>query len=183
MSQSVDHKVPDVFAGKIAFFIKFCRFEKDFRKSCGILFIMIALEGGLTLGLLNSISFLRLQRGIDAATMRQNALANNVANVDTPGFKRSDVSFESFLREQESGLQPSLGAKVTDLRHIRFGTTGPIPSPVIRTDETTTMNNNDNNVDIDREMALSAENQLRYSSYVQLLSSQISMMRTATEGR
>ncbi|BCG59693.1 flagellar basal body rod protein FlgB [Paenibacillus sp. URB8-2] len=135
------------------------------------------------MGLLNSISFQRLQKGIDAATMRQNALANNVANVDTPGFKRSDVSFESFLREQENGLQPSLGAKVTNPRHIQFGSAGSIPAPVIQTDENTSMNNNRNNVDIDREMALSAENQLRYSSYVQLLSSQISMMRTATEGR
>ncbi|MFD1774366.1 flagellar basal body rod protein FlgB [Paenibacillus rhizophilus] len=135
------------------------------------------------MGLLNSISFQRLQKGIDAATMRQNALANNVANVDTPGFKRSDVSFESFLREKENGLQPSLGAKVTNLRHIQFGSAGSIPAPVIQTDENTSMNNSRNNVDIDREMALSAENQLRYSSYVQLLSSQISMMRTATEGR
>ncbi|QWU14179.1 flagellar basal-body rod protein FlgB [Paenibacillus sophorae] len=135
------------------------------------------------MGLLNTLSFRRLQKGIDAANMRQNALANNVANVDTPNFKRSDVSFESFLREQERGLQSKLGAKVTDPRHIQFGLTGNVPSPVIRTDKSTSMNNNGNNVDIDREMALSAENQLRYSSYVQLLNSQISMMRTATEGR
>ncbi|AIQ13356.1 flagellar basal body rod protein FlgB [Paenibacillus durus] len=135
------------------------------------------------MGLLNSLSFRRLQKGVDAANMRQNALANNVANVDTPNFKRSDVSFESFLREQERGLQSSLRAKVTDSRHIQFGSTGNVPSPVIQTDKRTSMNNNGNNVDIDREMALSAENQLRYSSYVQLLNSQISMMRTATEGR
>ncbi|AKG35229.1 flagellar basal body rod protein FlgB [Paenibacillus durus] len=135
------------------------------------------------MGLLNTLSFRRLQKGIDAANMRQNALANNVANVDTPNFKRSDVSFESFLREQERGLQSSLSAKVTDSRHIQFGMTGNVPSPVIQNDKRTSMNNNGNNVDIDREMALSAENQLRYSSYVQLLNSQISMMRTATEGR
>ncbi|MDT3424509.1 flagellar basal-body rod protein FlgB [Paenibacillus forsythiae] len=135
------------------------------------------------MGLLNSLSFLRLQKGIDAANMRQNSLANNVANVDTPNFKRSDVSFESFLREQERGLQPKLGAKVTNSRHIPFGLTGKVPSPVIQADKSTSMNNNGNNVDIDREMVLSAENQLRYSSYVQLLNSQMSMMRTATEGR
>ncbi|WP_025690985.1 flagellar basal body rod protein FlgB [Paenibacillus zanthoxyli] len=135
------------------------------------------------MGLLNTLSFRRLQQGIDAANIRQNTLANNVANVDTPNFKRSDVSFESFLREQERGLQSSLRAKVTDSRHIQFGMTGNVPSPVIQTDKRTSMNNNGNNVDIDREMALSAENQLRYSSYVQLLNSQISMMRTATEGR
>lgn len=135
------------------------------------------------MGLLNSISFQRLQAGVDAANLRQSELANNVANVDTPGFKRTDVSFESILRQQESGLKPSLGAKITDPRHIAFGTTGSVPTPVVQTDGNTSMNNNGNNVDIDREMALSAENQLRYSSYISLLNSQISMMRTATEGR
>lgn len=44
------------------------------------------------------------------------------------------------------------------------------------------MNNNDNNVDVDREMALSAENQLRYSSYVEQINSQISMMRAVIQG-
>lgn len=44
------------------------------------------------------------------------------------------------------------------------------------------MNNNGNNVDMDREQALSAENQLRYNSYVEQLNSQITMMRTVVQG-
>lgn len=63
------------------------------------------------MGLLNSVSFQRLQGGLDAATKRQSVLANNVANNDTPNFKRSDVSFESFLRDQESGLKATLGCE------------------------------------------------------------------------
>ncbi|CAH1193681.1 Flagellar basal body rod protein FlgB [Paenibacillus auburnensis] len=134
------------------------------------------------MGLLNSVSFQRLQGGLDAANKRQSVLANNVANADTPGFKRSDVSFESVLAAQESGLKPTLGAKVTDSRHFQFGNVSAVPSAVVSTDETTSMNNNDNNVDMDREMALSAENQLRYNSYVQQLNSQITMMRTVIQG-
>lgn len=80
------------------------------------------------MGLLNSVSFQRLQGGLDAATKRQSVLANNVANNDTPNFKRSDVSFESFLRDQESGLKATLGAKVSDSRHFRFGTVTGMPS-------------------------------------------------------
>ncbi|MNE97467.1 Flagellar basal body rod protein FlgB [compost metagenome] len=57
-----------------------------------------------------------------------------------------------------------------------------VPSAVVSTDATTSMNNNDNNVDMDREMALSAENQLRYNSYVQQMNSQITMMRTVVQG-
>lgn len=135
------------------------------------------------MGLLNSVSFQRLQGGIDAATKRQSVLANNVANVDTPNFKRSDVSFESFLQQQDSGLKSQLSAKVTDSRHFQFGSNTVVPSTVVTTDETTSMNNNDNNVDIDREMALSAENQLRYSSYIQQMNNQFTMMRTVVEGR
>ncbi|WP_340003867.1 flagellar basal body rod protein FlgB [Paenibacillus sp. FSL K6-0276] len=134
------------------------------------------------MGLLNSVSFQRLQGGIDAANKRQSVLANNVANEDTPNFKRSDVSFESFLQQQESGIKPTLSAKVTDSRHFQFGTNRIVPAAVVSTDETTSMNNNDNNVDVDREMALSAENQLRYSSYIEQMNSQISMMRTVIQG-
>lgn len=135
------------------------------------------------MGLLNSVSFQRLQGGLDAATKRQSVLANNVANNDTPNFKRSDVSFESILRQEESGIKSTLNARMTDSRHFQFGAETSIPAAVITTDETTSMNNNDNNVDMDREMALSAENQLRYNSYVEQLNSQITMMRTVIEGR
>ncbi|AIQ42085.1 flagellar basal body rod protein FlgB [Paenibacillus sp. FSL R7-0297] len=134
------------------------------------------------MGLLNSVSFQRLQGGLDAATKRQSVLANNVANADTPNFKRSDVSFESFLRQQESGVKPTLSAKVSNSRHFQFGTVTAVPAAVVSTDETTSMNNNGNNVDMDREQALSAENQLRYNSYIEQLNSQITMMRTVVQG-
>ncbi|AIQ53337.1 flagellar basal body rod protein FlgB [Paenibacillus sp. FSL R7-0331] len=134
------------------------------------------------MGLLNSVSFQRLQGGLEAATKRQSVLANNIANADTPGFKRSDVSFESILAGQDSGLKPTLGAKVTDSRHFQFGYVSAAPAAVVSTEASTSMNNNDNNVDMDREMALSAENQLRYNSYVEQLNSQITMMRTVVQG-
>lgn len=135
------------------------------------------------MALLNSVSFQRLEAGLKAANMRHGVLSNNVANADTPNYKRSDVSFESLLRAQESGLQPTLGAKMTNSRHIPFGMTAATPQAVKVEDHSTAMNNNGNNVDIDREMALSAENQLRYNSYVSAMNSQITMMRAAVEGR
>lgn len=135
------------------------------------------------MGLLNGVSFQRLQSGIDAANKRQVVLADNVANQDVPNFKRSDVSFESILQQQEGGLKSTLNAKVTDNRHFQFGTNTLVPAPVVITDETTSMNNNGNNVDIEREMSLGAENQLRYNSYVGQLNNQISMLRTVIEGR
>lgn len=49
------------------FFLYLSKASRFFDGSCGILFIMIALKGGIVLGLLNSVSFQRLQGGIDAA--------------------------------------------------------------------------------------------------------------------
>lgn len=135
------------------------------------------------MNLLGSSSFEKLQGGLDAANLRNQALANNIANVDTPHYKRSDVAFESLLEEQMNGLNSTLSGKRTDTRHFEIGPSNQIPESQIHTDLTTSMNNNGNNVDIDREMALLAENQVRYNSYVQAVNNHIRIMRTAVEGR
>ena len=70
------------------------------------------------MNLLNDISFKRLQGALDASNTRQRAIANNIANADTPYFKRSDVSFEVMLQEQMNGEMPLLKGKITDPRHI-----------------------------------------------------------------
>lgn len=135
------------------------------------------------MNLLNNSSFQRLQSGLDAANLRNTVIANNIANVDTPHYKRSEVSFESFLKQEMNGAGLSLQGRRTDPRHFVIGPTGRIPQAMVMKDDSSSMNNNDNNVDVDREMSLLAENQLRYNSYVQAVNEQIRMMRTAVEGR
>ncbi|WP_223066767.1 flagellar basal body rod protein FlgB [Paenibacillus caui] len=132
--------------------------------------------------LLNGTSFDRLQNAIQAADLRQDVIANNVANVDTPKFKRSEVSFESLLQNEMKGGTNQLVGFRTDPRHFVIGPSSNVPTAKVATDETTAMNNNLNNVDIDREMSLLAENQLRYNSYIEQLNYQIKMMRTAVGG-
>lgn len=135
------------------------------------------------MNLLNNSSFQRLQSGLDAANLRNTVLANNIANVDTPHFKRSSVTFESLLKKEMEGGNLSLAGRRTDPRHFVIGRTNHIPESAVLTDEISSMNNNQNNVDVDREMSLLAENQLRYNSYVQAVNEQIRIMRTAIEGR
>ncbi|CAI6031424.1 Flagellar basal body rod protein FlgB [Paenibacillus sp. JJ-100] len=135
------------------------------------------------MNLLNDISFKRLQGALDASNIRQRAIANNIANADTPYFKRSDVSFETILQGQQNGEIPILKGKITDPRHIVIGPSSSVPTPVVNMDQSTSMNNNQNNVDIDREMSLLAENQLRYSAYIQQVNEQIKMMRIGVERR
>jgi flagellar basal-body rod protein FlgB len=115
--------------------------------------------------------------------MRQGVISNNIANVDTPNFKRSEVLFEEILN-QEMGGQAGLQGKRTNERHIPIGrSSGVVPTAQVQTDNLSEMNNNENNVDIDREMSLLAKNQLSYNFYIQQINHDVKMMKTAIEGR
>lgn len=136
------------------------------------------------MNLLNGAAFGRMEGALQAAEMRQRVISNNVANVDTPHFKRSEVLFEELLEQTMGNKQGQLTGKRTDHRHIAIGPgSSSLPVPRLITDESTSMNNNDNNVDIDREMSLLAKNQLSYNLYVQQINHDVRMMRTAIEGR
>lgn len=136
--------------------------------------------------LLSGVSFQRLEGAIKAASLRQQVLSNNVANVDTPYFKRSDVQFEEMLSQAMDAPGQSGGfvGFRTDERHIPIGgTSGATPSPQVVTEESTLINNNKNNVDIDKEMSMLAENQLRYNLFIQQVNHNIKMMNIAIKGQ
>jgi len=61
-----------------------------------------------------------MEKGLDAAALRNTVIANNLANVDTPGYKRSEVAFEDVFRKALNGKSGLKGA-VTNERHIPIG--------------------------------------------------------------
>lgn len=132
---------------------------------------------------LGGAAFHRLENAINASSLRQRVLSNNIANVDTPYFKRSDVAFEEYL-SQAIGAQgtPVLAGKMTNSRHIPINSSYPSPSPQVVTDESTSINNDRNNVDIDKEMSMLAENQLRYNLLAQQVSHEVKMMNIGIKG-
>lgn len=134
------------------------------------------------MNLLNDVGFRRLEGAINASNLRQQVITNNIANADTPYFKRSDVSFENMLQTQMDGTNGSIHGTTTNPRHFQIGSTGDVPQAMITSDNSTVMNNNLNNVDMDSEMTSLAENQLRYSAYIEQVNHQIKMMRTAIQG-
>jgi len=134
--------------------------------------------------LLGNASIQRLEGAIHAASMRQQVLSNNIANVDTPYFKRSDVVFEELLTQAMGTTGgKSLSGRRTDTRHIPIGNSETNPQARVRTESSSVINNNSSNVDIEKEMAMLAENQLRYNLYVQQINHEVKMMRTGIEGR
>lgn len=137
------------------------------------------------MNLFGTQDLLILQRALDAAQLRQNVLANNIANVDTPNFKRSDVSFESMLQDYLQG-KASLSGFRTNPRHIPIGVGDDLQQlqPVVVQETDTVYSPNGNNVDIDSEMSQLAQNQIKYNALVTELNFKFSSLRTAiTEGR
>lgn len=130
----------------------------------------------------NGSHFRLMERTLDASSLRQAVIANNIANVDTPRFKRSEVQFETLLQQSLNGKGGIVG-KRTDPRHIYIGRSSAEMKPKISIDEHSVMNNNLNNVDIDSEMSALAKNQLRYNTLVQQVSHEIKLTRTALEAR
>jgi flagellar basal-body rod protein FlgB len=117
-----------------------------------------------------------LTRELNVATLRRNVIANNIANANTPNFKRSDVNFESQLKralDSEKVVSP-FKEFLTDPRHIPFNR--PIDWRTVQPrrvlDYLTEAKNNGNNVDIEQEGMDSLNNQLIYTTLAQVVSSE-----------
>ncbi len=109
-----------------------------------------------------------LARQLDTSALAQRVIANNVANVNTPGFKKSHVSFTEELRRALGGPVASLAT--SHPRHIGGAPdlSGVFPRVVQESD--TTMRYSQNNVDIDQEMVNLAANTILYDFSVSTLS-------------
>ena len=127
-----------------------------------------------------------LTRSLDALALRQRVTANNVANVDTPGFKASEVRFENVLQQaldQQSGVQLAMAR--TDGKHmLSGGAMGPDLQPRVVQQAGLSLRNDDNSVDIEQQMAMLAETTLRFDAISESLSRRFAMQRMlASEGR
>lgn len=126
-----------------------------------------------------------LQRALTAQTLRLQATAHNMANANTPGFKRLAVSFESALREElgAAAAPGRLPLRTTHPRHLtaRGAAAGEVARPRVVRDESTTMRNDGNNVDPDREMAELARTQLVYQALTRVVSERYRRLRAVVQ--
>ncbi|MGG1399036.1 flagellar basal body rod protein FlgB [Bacillus salipaludis] len=130
---------------------------------------------------MNNISL--LQSALDASSLRQQVVSNNIANSETPGYKAKQVVFEDILKQHLSNQKDFTG-KRTDPRHFVIGnSTGILPAPQSVEETGTIMQNNGNNVDIDKEMTLMGKNALWYDTLTQQLNSEFQQLSIAITGR
>jgi flagellar basal-body rod protein FlgB len=127
-----------------------------------------------------------LHRTMDAAEIRRQVIANNIANAGVPGFKRTDVNFESELKKalDSEKQRPALELTLTDPKHIPDWQPRDYRDVKVRRvlDYVSTSNNNGNNVNQEQEFMLALENQLRYTLLAQAAAfefSQVNMVLRA----
>lgn len=125
----------------------------------------------------NAFSYINvLDRAADASWTRETVIGNNIANVDTPGYKRQDVAFEDVLkRELKSSKYDTLQKAVDNvsLNKLEGRTYTDYASYSYRLDG--------NNVDIDTENVELASEQLRYQTLTSAVSNEFTRINTAMQ--
>lgn len=132
----------------------------------------------------NSPTQWMLNKSMDVASLRNEVIADNIANVETPKFKRREVVFEENLKKVIQGDSSTTKLKADDPRH--FSLVGePVngTEPEIRVMKDLSYRNDENNVDIDVESGKLAKNQITYDALSQSMGEELSLLRLAITGR
>ena len=113
-----------------------------------------------------------LGKTADAAWQRNNVIANNMANVNTPGYKRQDINFEAQLRQALGNSRyESVDSKVAHLKGAKL-------TPRAYEDASNFSYRLDgNNVDIDTESVELASNQIKYNGLIAGVNQEFSNLR------
>ncbi|MEE1009462.1 MAG: flagellar basal body rod protein FlgB [Agathobacter sp.] len=127
--------------------------------------------------MINSTSFNYidvLDKASDASWTRESLIANNIANVDTVGYKRQDINFESVLQKEIGHSKfKSLDDRINSIDMNKL-------NPSVYTDSSNYSYRMDgNNVDIDSEQVELASEQIKYKTLAASISSEFSRMKTA----
>ncbi|HSQ87842.1 flagellar basal body protein [Romboutsia sp.] len=102
-----------------------------------------------------------MKMSLDATDLRSKVIANNIANINTPEYKRKYVTFEDTLNN-------SMGNK---------------PKIEVKTDKTSKMREDGNNVDLENEKVNQAATTLQYNALVNLTNIKIAMTKSVISGR
>lgn len=115
-----------------------------------------------------------IKEGLNASNIRSKTIANNMANINTKNYKRFNVVFEENL---EKGTSSGLELKRTSDKHISNNDSGD-DYITIEKDNTTSMKNDGNNVDLDVEKVNQAANALKYNALITKINNEYNNLKT-----
>ncbi|MCR5082466.1 MAG: flagellar basal body rod protein FlgB [Parasporobacterium sp.] len=119
-----------------------------------------------------------MTKAADASWLREEVISNNIANVDTPNFKRKDVAFSTYLSAAlNEGDEKNLRQRIKNFKEDSV-------EPIVYTDHRNLSYRLDgNNVDIDTENVELASEQIKYNGLIESISKEFSMLKNAMQTR
>lgn len=147
--------------------------------------------------LITSLTSQVMNKALDGLSKRHKAIASNLANVDTPNYRRRDVSFENALENaiteakgssstwRQASNDQSLAMRTTRPDHIQFGQANATVDdiqPEITESENFEYRNDGNAVDVETEMAQLAKNTQRYTALATMQSRTLKSLRSVITG-
>ena len=117
----------------------------------------------MSFDLFNDPTMQGMEYALNSLSLRQQVLANNIANAQTPGYQAQDVSFEgqlSSIMDGQSSTDPAATGEV-------------VTSPDLTT------SNDGNTVGMESEMSKVSETNIMYNALSQLTSDRLSILKTA----
>ncbi len=119
-----------------------------------------------------------MEKALNASLVRNDTISQNIANIDTPNYKRKDVVFEKYLSDALD--KKSVEGNLTNKRNMAFNNNNDIEAvqpTVVEDNSDVSMRIDGNNVDIDSEMSSLAKNTIKYNALIQLLNGSFSKIK------
>lgn len=119
------------------------------------------------------------KKALDASWLRNKAISNNIANVNTPNYKRQVVNFDDILR---SHLEQGGPVRMNKTHQHHIDAPGTTLTPTISEVKDIAFREDGNNVNIDLEMSERTKNELRYTAVADKVTGTFTNLRTAIKG-
>ncbi|WP_031307882.1 flagellar basal body rod protein FlgB [Mesobacillus boroniphilus] len=119
-----------------------------------------------------------LEHALNYSSAKQKVISQNIANVDTPNYKAKDVSFKAVFQDV---MGKSFQANRSDARHYEFSSKAS-RLPGVVTYPNVNYNQNGNSVDLDKEMADLATNQIYYNALTERINGKFNSLQTVIRG-
>lgn len=118
----------------------------------------------------------KIGRGLDASWTKNEVISSNIANIDTPGYKKKKVQFGDLLNGELSNLS---SLKTTNAKHLQVKNYKDGYANISTDMSTANMRTDENNVNIDEEMSDLAKNQIYYNVLTQRATGEINKLQNA----
>ncbi|WP_373896011.1 flagellar basal body rod protein FlgB [Virgibacillus natechei] len=118
-----------------------------------------------------------LEGSLDFASAKNRTISGNISNIDTPNYKAKDVAFKDVLNNASQTIE----ANRTNEKHIPFDQDVQSSDHVV-TKDNTSYNHNGNNVDVDKEMAELAKNQIYYNALIDRINGKFGSLQSVVRG-